>query len=178
MFTKRARPRVGEVDDKGCLIVLARRWIAAKNPDNFPDGGELSVMIGKQVKCFLFRVPSRLLCLQLLPQFFRDQCLIYSSLAQCEFTGHLVSGVFSVLFASQRLVEFSDFGVVPVLSRADESHGFIRTCAFSSLRRSTSILVVPSGGGAHPFLSKPAARHRSHSSGEMPRKLRPARSTP
>ena len=92
-LSERRQSRVREVDDKGCLIVLAWGWIAAKNPHSFPEGGESSVMIGKQVKFFLLRVPSRLFCLQLLLQFFRDQCLIYSSLAQSGFTRKTALGL-------------------------------------------------------------------------------------
>jgi len=61
----------------------------------FPEGSESRVMIREQVKCFLLRVPSRLFCLQLLLQFFGDECLIYSSLTQCGFTGKVYGNVFA-----------------------------------------------------------------------------------
>src|SRR5260370_8152737 len=127
-------------------------------------------MIRKQVKCFILRVPSWLFCLQLLLQFFRDQCLIYSSLTQCGFARKVYSNVFAhpVLFPSHPLIEFSDFGAVPGSSRADESHGFTRTCVFTSLRRSTSVLVVPSGAKAAPSFSNPAAQLSFHYPAVLP----------
>ena len=75
------------MDDKVTVATrIVGRWITAKNLDSFFDGSEASVVIGKQLKCFLLRVPSGLFGIQLLLQFFCDQCFVYANLAQSGFT--------------------------------------------------------------------------------------------